>query len=93
MIWPMVSFRVKPTGVGQASAGQEVEEVVGAASGVGADQDRFAGAGTGVGDLGEGLGGDLDVVGGGVGAGVAWPQDRGGGLAGAAGSVVDECHQ
>ncbi len=57
------------------------QERLGAARAVGADEDRGAVA-VGVGNLGEGLFEEGDVVGGGVRSGVARPQETGEGLAG-----------
>jgi hypothetical protein len=52
-----------------------VDQRMGGAAGVGANQQRL-GAG-GPGELGQGQVDQLDMVGGGVGTGVAWPQDPG----------------
>jgi hypothetical protein len=58
-----------------------VDQGVGGAAGLGANQQRLLTCGAG--QLGEGQVDDLDVVGGGVGAGVTRPQDAGQGFAGA----------
>jgi hypothetical protein len=63
---------------------------VGGAAGVGADQQRLVACGGG--ELGERQVEDLDVVGGGVGTGVARPQAAGQGLAGAV-AAVQVAHQ
>jgi hypothetical protein len=60
---------------------------MGGAAGVGADQQRLVAGG--LGELREGQVDHLDVVGGGVGAGVARPQDAGQGLAGAIAAVQE----
>ena len=69
--------------------GEPVEEGVGAAGGVGADQ-RLPSPPQVFGQLGQGELGGGDVVGGGVGAGVAGPQQRGHRLSGTGLAVVDE---
>jgi hypothetical protein len=62
-----------------------VGQLVGGTAGVGADQDRLVT--DGLGELGQRQVDDLDVISGGVGAGIAWPQDPAQGLAGAGAAV------
>jgi hypothetical protein len=62
-----------------------VDQGVGGAAAVGADQQRLVMGGSG--ELGERQVDDLDVIVGGVGTGVAWPQAAGQRLAGAGATV------
>src|SRR5699024_1518860 len=80
-----------PDRVGQPSAplGDPVKEGVGASGGVGADQGLAASA-VGAGELLECCCCDGDVVEGGVGSGVAGPEQGGGGFSGSLFAVVDE---
>jgi hypothetical protein len=79
----------EPDRIRQALAGEPLDQLLGAAGAAGADQDLASGALSGPlsGQLREGLSDDGDVVGGGVRAGVAGPQQDGEGFAGAVGAV------
>src|SRR5215204_7155682 len=90
--WPDSPWRSDPQGKWslQHAAGREnataPDELVGGAGRVGADQDRLLLAGL-PGQLGERQVDHLHLIGGGVGRGVARPQDRGQRLAGAVAAV------
>lgn len=58
-----------------AALAQVVDQRMGGAAGVGAKQQGLVAGGPG--ELGQGQIDQLDMVGGGVGTGVAWPQDAG----------------
>lgn len=83
----------EPDRIGQAPPGEEVQEVMGAASGVGADEHILTRTSLPAGQASENVFDQSDVVGGGVRSGIAGTQQSGGRFAAAWPSVVDERQQ